>query len=68
VSAGRFPYVHWHHGAKLLISYDFYPCPVGTELSYEMSLTSYGGVKDVNQSVPLQLGFERFQCINLNKI
>jgi len=38
---------------------DFYPCYTGTKLAYDITVT---------ESLPLQLGFERFQYIRLNLI
>jgi len=42
--------------------YDFYLCSIGTKLAYEITLKEW--LKGAKQSLPLQLGFKRFQYIS----
>jgi len=64
--AGRFPYVHCHLGVKIFYLFsDFYIGSIDTKLAYEITLTEWLKVPNSRYSLPLQLGFERFQYIGL---
>jgi len=63
--AGRFPYVHWHLGVKHFTFVISTLVPLALKVTMKSQLWS-GYSTGAKQSLPLRLGFKRFQHISLN--